>query len=120
MLFLNADAIPFFLLILGIVLLILVIRAMFRFLRWLICGVFGLSQGQQKKRRKSGYWLNDAMDKQEIRFQNSAPPTRGEAKVHKQTFQERWNESRGLSPTGWKFNEETGLWESPEQQKMKK
>lgn len=77
-------------------------------------------QGNSGSSSKSDYWLNNAMEKQEVRFQNSMPPVKGEAVPHKQTFKERWNESRGLSPTGWKFNEETGLWESPEQQKQKK
>lgn len=120
MLFIPSEVIPFIIAVLLIIAFVLFIRAVFRFFKWLFSGIFGIRSDKSAKRGSSGYWLNDAMDKQEIRFQNSAPPTRREAKAHKQTFQERWNESRGLSPTGWKFNEETGLWESPEQQKQKK
>lgn len=78
----------------------------------------GQSSGQQYG--QSDYWLDKAQAKQEIRFKNSLPPLKEEARPQKKTFREKWNESRGLSPTGWKFNEETQLWESPEQQKMKK
>lgn len=119
MLFIPAEAIPMIIAVLLIIAFVLFIRAVFRFLKWLFSGIFG-RQTEQSQYGQSDYWLDKAQAKQEIRFQNAAPPLRGEAKPHKQTFKERWNESRGLSPTGWKFNEETQLWESPEQQKMKK
>lgn len=117
MLFIPEEAIPLIIAVLLIVAFVLFIRAVFRFLKWLFSGILGR---QTTRHGQSDYWLDKAQERQEIRFQNSMPPVRGEAKPQKKRFQEVWNESRGLSPTGWKFNEETGLWESPEQQKMKK
>lgn len=117
MLFFPEEAIPLIIGIVFIILFVLFIRAVYRFLKWLFSGIFGRQTGQYGQ---SDYWLDKAQERQEIRFQNSMPPVKAEAKPQKKRFQEVWNESRGLSPTGWKFNEETQLWESPEQQKMKK
>lgn len=69
--------------------------------------------GSRRRARQDDYWLNRAQARQEIRFQNSLPPLAGEAQPLKKTRKERRNERKGLSPTGWKFNEETQMWEPP-------
>lgn len=74
--------------------------------------IFGLGN-RRRNRKKNEDWLYKAQKRQQVRMDNSLPPLAPEYKPHKKTLKEKRNERKGRSPTGWYFNEESGLWEPP-------
>lgn len=112
------------LVIIGLLLLIFaIIRGIFRVIKWFFRTLWHILTGSRRQNvhvdyTQSGDWLTRSQARQEIRFKNSLPPLLSEAKPLKKTRKELRNERKGLSPTGWKFNEETQMWEPPK--KLKK
>lgn len=107
----NLEKIIFIIFIAGIVFIgyiaIKIIKAIFRF-------IFSLFKSEKKSDpTQSEDWLTRAQAKQEIRFQNAMPPIQSERKPIKRTLKEKRRMRKGLSPTGWKFNEETKKWDPP-------
>ena len=101
-------------LLLILVLAIKIIRGIFQIIKWILKSIRFIFTGRRAEDpTPSNDWLTRAQAKQEIRFNNSLPPLRSEAKPQKKTFREKWNEKHGRSATGWTFNEETQLWEPP-------
>ena len=103
-------------LIIIIIIVLQLIRGIFRILKniWIL-----LTGGKKSKDpRESEDWLVRATARQEIRIQNAMPPSTHEAKPQRKTWADKRREKRGISPTGWKFNEKTKMWEPPK--KLKK
>lgn len=105
-----------FLVVFGVILLV---RAVFRligrffgFLRYLLTG----KRSRRSNPLKSNDWLTRAQARQEIRFKNSLPQVlASEMEAEKKSKKKRKapkNQQR--YPSGWVKNEDTGLWEAPE------
>ena len=92
------------LVIAGIIYVIfIIIRNIFRFIKWFLSSIWCLLTGKQRKRKdplQSDDWLVRAQARQEVRFQNSMPPSAFK--------QKKW------SPTGWYYDEEKGEWVAPD------
>lgn len=104
--------------LLVIVFVLWVIRSIFRLIIRIIKGFWHLLFGRTKwiNALDSDDWLTRAQAKQEIRFKNSLPPLlpkQEPPKKRKKLFK-RKGEGETWYPSGWKLNEETGLWEPPD------
>ena len=106
----NTLAALIFLIII-IIIALQFIRGVFRILK----GIWILLTGGKKTKdpRQSEDWLVRASARQEIRFQNLMPPSTHEARPQRKTWADRRREKKGISPTGWTFNEETKMWDPP-------
>ena len=95
------------------------VYGVYRVIKWIYQVIIWIFSGfrSNKKPGKSKDWLSQAQERQEIRFRNASPPVQEKAKKRRKTWLERSREVRGLSSTGWKFNEETQLWEPPKRLK---
>lgn len=96
-------------------LVVTVFRIIFRLIKWIFGGIWRILTGKKPENdlTKSDDWLIRAQAKQEIRFQNSMPPSTHEAKPQRKTWADKRREKKGISPTGWTFNEETKMWDPP-------
>lgn len=111
----NEKTVSFLLLIVILLGIFFVIRSAIRLVKWCIQRIIKLFKGEKVQRNplESDDWLIRAQARQEKRIENSLPPISPKAKPQKKTFKERRNERKGLSATGWYFNENTQLWEPP-------
>lgn len=102
-----------------IVIALLIIRSIFRLIKRIFRGIIGLFSGKRINALESEDWLTRAQAKQEIRFKNSLPPLLPQQKPQKKKKKlfKRKGEGETWYPTGWKLNEETGLWEPPDYMK---
>lgn len=111
---LLGDAIELILVVVVLWILWGIVRFIFRILK----GFWNLLFGRRKRSDplQSDDWLTRAQAKQEIRFKNSLPPLlpkQQPRKKRKRLFK-RKGEGETWYPSGWKLNEETGLWEPPD------
>ena len=114
---LLGDAIELILVVVVLWILWGIVRFIFRILK----GFWSLLFGRRKRADllQSDDWLTRAQAKQEIRFKNALPPLlpkQQPRKKRKRLFK-RKGEGETWYPSGWKLNEETGLWEPPDYMK---
>ena len=114
---LLGDVIELILVVIVLWILWGIVRFIFRILK----GFWNLLFGRRKRADplQSDDWLTRAQAKQEIRFKNSLPPLlpkQQPRKKRKRLFK-RKGEGETWYPSGWKLNEETGLWEPPDYMK---
>lgn len=111
------SRILYYLIILGILWLAWkIIKGIIRTIKWFFHALFSMFTGgrTEKKHKASDDWLYKAQMRQEVRFENAMPPRTATAtQPRKKTRKEKRNEKRGLSPTGWEYDEETGEWLPP-------
>lgn len=99
-----------------IYLIYIVIRTIFRIIKWILRSIWSLLTGKRKYEDplQSKDWLVRAQARQEIRFQNSLPPlTSKPQKYIKPVFKKR-KENKKWYPTGWYFDEQKGEWVAPD------
>lgn len=80
-----------------IYIIIIIIRNIFRFVRWVLNSIWCLLTGKNRKRYdplQSVDWLTRAQARQEIRFRNAMPPILSESE----------------HTPDWKWDEEKELW----------
>ena len=104
--------------LLVIIFVLWVIKSIFRLIIRILKGFWNLLFGRKKRLNplESDDWLTRAQAKQEIRFQNSLPPLlpKQQPQKKKKKLFKRKGEGETWYPSGWKLNEETGLWEPPD------
>lgn len=107
-------------LVLFIMFIVYTTKTIFRIMGWILKKIWKLLTGQEahKDLTHSDDWLTRAQARQEIRFQNAAPPSQPRTQYQKETkIQKRSKASQKEPkwyPTGWTFNEETQLWDPPD------
>lgn len=102
------------LIVLAILGIILLVRSIFRLIKWLLNSIWCLLTGKRIRKNplESDDWLTRAQARQEIRFENSLPPITPKQKPRKHRKRHEKNVTR--YPSGWTLNQETGLWEPPD------
>lgn len=105
-------------LVLFIMFIVYATKAIFRILWWILKKIWYLLTGKEAKKdlRDSDDWLTRAQARQEIRFENSAPPqyNRSQPETKKSRTTGKKKQGQTWYPSGWVFNEETQLWEPPD------
>lgn len=97
-------------------LVFLILRTIFRIIKWLFRSIRYLFTGKRYyvDPLHSNDWLTRAQARQEIRFQNSLPPLLSQAKPPKKQAKAKRFKEKLWYPTGWYFDEKTGLWTAPD------
>lgn len=104
-----------------IILTVKIIRGIFRFIKWILKSIWSLLTGTNSTDlTQSDDWLIRAQARQEIRFQNAAPPlqnkplTRKKNRTKNNNMKKYETEQGYFSPTGWYFDKERGEWIAPD------
>lgn len=102
------------LIVLAILGIILLVRSIFRLIKWLLTSIWCLLTGKRRRRNplESDDWLTRAQARQEIRFENSLPPITPKQQPRRRRKSKGKDKNRYA--TGWTLNQETGLWEPPD------
>ena len=103
-------------LLLTLIVVYLIIRTVFRAIKWILQSIWYLLTGKRRHYdpSQSTDWLTRAQAKQEIRFQNSLPPLLSQAKPPKKQRKKKRFKEKQWYPTGWYLDEKTGLWTAPD------
>lgn len=111
---LDERKLAFLLIILILFIAFRIIRAIFRFIKWVLQSIWGLLTGKRYRGNplESDDWLVRAQARQEIRMNNSLPPLHSQAKPQRKKLFSKKDKPWQYA-TGWVFNEETQLWEPP-------
>lgn len=107
----DEKAFATLLVVLAILGIILLVRSIFRLIKWLLTSIWCLLTGKRIRKNplESDDWLTRAQARQEIRFENALPPITPKQKPQKRKNRHEKNVTR--YPSGWTLNQETGLWE---------
>ena len=102
-------------------LVVTILKTILKIIKWILKNIWSLFTGKQTQDlTHSNDWLIRAQARQEIRFQNAAPPLQNKPLTRKETRTKRNNmkkyetEQGYFSPTGWYFDKERGEWIAPD------
>ena len=127
MIVLDEKKLSFLLIILFFAIVFLIIRAVFRFVKWVLRSIWGLLTGKRYRGNplESDDWLVRAQARQEIRMNNSLPQVLHSEMKKENLFEKLFKKKKVTKPKqketdkknekfthnpDWRWDEETQLW----------